>query len=138
MLFRSGQTLFAVKRSSTFQLTGFATTSAGSQVLTGTAGTATGTYSGASAVTINVGDTAATFTVNAGHTLTYGMYTTNLGGGLGALGTCWIVGTPGATSITVGFLPSTVSVAATNPTGSFVTSTTRFQDQLKVGLIVQH
>ena len=126
-----GQTLFVVKRSSTFQLTGFATTSAGSQILTGTPGTTTGTLTNPNNLTIAAGDTSAVLGV-ASHTVTYGMYTTALGGALNALGTCWVIGTPTATQVTIGFLPAPAAIASTQPSGTFTSVSTRFQDQLKV------
>ena len=126
-----GQTLFAVKRSCTFQLSGSVTVGVNSQIMYGTTTTTTGTYAGALSVAVAVGDTQATFTVNAGHTVVAGMYALFLNGALLSLGTVWVISTT-ATSITIGFLPATTIVASTAPTTSFIQSTTRFQDQLRV------
>lgn len=124
-----GQTLFAVKRSSTFQVAGTVTVSQNSQLLTGSLSTTTGTITGADSITVNPGDTSSTFTVIS-HTLTAGMYITNMSGFL-ALGTIWVIGTPTPTSITIGFAPATTG-AGGQPTGTWLLPTTRFQDQLKV------
>ena len=126
-----GQTLFVVRRSSTFQLAGTVSTSVGSQLLTGSLGTATGTFSNPNALSIAAGDSSVVVTV-ASHTLTFGMYISSLTGGtLGTLGACWVIGTPTPTQVTLGFLPA-VAAASGTPGGTFVSPTTRFQDQLKV------
>jgi len=129
-----GQTLFVVRRSSTFQLAGTVTTTVGSQLLTGSLSTTTGALTAGpyTSIPIAIGDASATIVVGS-HTVTAGMYTTGLAGALAALGTCWVIGTPTSTNITIGFLPATVQITATSPAGStFVLPTTRFQDQLKV------
>ena len=126
-----GQTLFAVKRSCTFQLAGTVTCAVGAQILYGTSTSTSGTYAGASTVAVAIGDTQATFTVNAGHAVVAGMYATGLNGALASLGAVWVISTT-ATSVTIGFLPATATVSATAPTTAFVQSTTRFQDQLRV------
>lgn len=127
-----GQTLFVVRRSSTFQLTGSVTTNVGSQLLTGSVSGTTGAFQTVGAVSIAAGDTQVTVNESGAHTLNYGMYTTNLGGALAALGTCWVIGTPSATQVVLGFLPASAAVASTTPSGTFLLPTTRFQDQLKV------
>jgi len=124
-----GQTLFAVKRSSTFQISGTVTVNPNGQIITGSLSATTGTITGADVVGVAVGDTSATFNVIS-HTLLPGMYITNMTGFL-ALGTIWVVGTPTTTSITMGFSPATTTVNS-QPTGTWLLPTTRFQDQLKV------
>ena len=125
-----GQTLFVVRRSSTFQLGGTVTTAVGSQLLTGSLSTTTGTWTNPNAIDIAIGDVSEVVTVGS-HTLTAGMYTTSLSNAA-ALGTCWVISTT-PTTVTLGFLPATVATGSVIPfTPSFVTPTTRFQDQLKV------
>jgi hypothetical protein len=126
-----GQTLFAVRRSSTFQISGTATANVGAQVLYGSLTATTGSFGGG-VVNINVavGDTSATITVSS-HTIQVGMYTTALGGALNALGTCWVLATT-PTTVTVGFTPATQAINNAAASGSFVLANTRFQDQLKV------
>jgi hypothetical protein len=125
-----GQTLFVVRRSSTFQITGTANTNINSQFLTGTIISGiTGALTTPSALSVNAGDVTATITV-ASHTVQVGMYTLALVG-LERLGVCWVLATT-PNLITIGFLPATAAVSGT-PTGtSFVLANTRFQDQLKV------
>jgi hypothetical protein len=125
-----GQTLFVVRRSSTFQITGTANTNINSQILTGTLTGTTGTLTSPSAISITAGDTTATITV-ASHTIQVGMYTTNLGGALAALGVCWVLSTT-PNLVTIGFAPSPSAISSTAPSGSFVLANTRFLDQLKV------
>jgi hypothetical protein len=128
-----GQTLFVVRRSSTFQLTGAVTTSVGSQVLTGASSTVSGgSFSGsASAPAIPIGSTQVTVS-DSFHTLKYGAYVSALAG-YQALGVCWVIGTPTPTSVILGFSPSTVAISSGIPGNTvFSLPTTRFQDQLKV------
>jgi hypothetical protein len=125
-----GQTLFVVKRSSTFQLAGSVTVNVNSQRLTGTLTGTTGTITGASSLTINPGDTSATITCSS-HTLVPGMYTTALSATFAPLGTVWVISTT-PTTIFVGFVPYVGTTLTDTPTGTFVQPTTRFQDQLKV------
>jgi hypothetical protein len=126
-----GQTLFVVRRSSTFQITGTANTNVNSQILYGTLTGTTGTLTGATTTAVNIGDVTATITV-ASHTVQVGMYTTNLGGALAGLGVCWVLATT-PTLVTIGFLPTTVALSGTpTGTGNFVLANTRFLDQLKV------
>ena len=126
-----GQTLFVVRRSSTFQLAGTVTTSVGSQLLTGSLNAATGTWVTPGTISVAVGDSSVQVTVSS-HTVTAGMYVTSLPNA-GSLGTCWVIGTPTSTVVTLGFLPATVAIGPVTPTGaSFVSPSTRFQDQLKV------
>ena len=125
-----GQTLFAVRRSSTFQLSGTVTTSVGSQLLTGSLSTTTGTWVNPNAISVLIGDTSAVVGV-ASHTLITGMYITSLPNAA-SLGTCWVISTT-PTVVTIGFLPATVATGSVTPSSpTFVTPTTRFQDQLKV------
>jgi hypothetical protein len=125
-----GQTLFVVRRSSTFQLAGTVTTTVGSQLLIGSLSTTTGTWSNPNAISVDIGDASAVVGV-ASHTLVYGMYTTSLPNAT-SLGTCWVISTT-PTTVTIGFLPATVATGTVTPTSpTFVSPTTRFQDQLKV------
>jgi len=125
-----GQTLFVVRRSATFQLAGTVTTTVGSQLLTGSLSTTTGTWSNPTPINVQVGDVSATVSVTV-HSLTYGMYTTSLPNAL-SLGACWVVNTT-PTTVTIGFLPATVATGNPTPTNpTFLLPTTRFQDQLKV------
>jgi hypothetical protein len=125
-----GQTLFVVRRSSTFQLAGTVTTTIGSQLLIGSLSTTTGTWSNPNAISVDIGDASAVVGV-ASHTIVYGMYTTSLPNAT-SLGTCWVISTT-PTTVTIGFLPATVATGTVTPTSpTFVTPTTRFQDQLKV------
>jgi hypothetical protein len=128
-----GQTLFVVRRSSTFQLAGTVTTSVGSQLLTGSLSTTNGTWVNPNSIDVPVGAASVVVGV-ASHTLTVGMYVANLTGGtLASLGACWVISTTSAT-VTLGFLPATVAASAASAAagGAFVLPTTRFQDQLKV------
>ena len=129
-----GQTLFVVRRSSTFQLAGTVTTTVGSQLLTGSLSTITGTWTNPRAINVSVGATSVVVTVDAApaHTVTVGMYIAALPNAA-SLGTCWVISTT-ATTITLGFLPTTVATGTVTPSSAatFVMPTTRFQDQLKV------
>jgi hypothetical protein len=125
-----GQTLFVCRRSSTFQLTGFATATVNGQQLLGTTTSATGTFATPTSISIPLGATSVTITT-VSHTITYGMYTTSLTGFTG-LGVCWVIGTPTPTTVTLGFLPATAAIGSGAPSGTFVTPSTRFQDQLRI------
>jgi hypothetical protein len=124
-----GQTLFAVKRSSTFQISGTANTNVNSQVLYGTLTSTTGALTTPSSISVAVGDTSATITV-ASHTVKANMHTTLLGG-FGVLGVCWVTATT-PTSVTVAFTPATSAISGTPSATTFVLPNTRFQDQLRV------
>jgi len=125
-----GQTLFVVRRSATFQLAGTVTTTVGSQLLIGSLSTTTGTWSNPNAISVAIGD-ASTVVGVASHTLVYGMYISALPNAT-SLGTCWVISTT-PTTVTIGFLPATAATGTVTPTSpTFVTPTTRFQDQLKV------
>ena len=126
-----GQTLFVVRRSSTFQLTGTVTTSVGSQLLTGSLSATTGlTWVNPNAISVSIGDVSEVVGVQS-HTLTAGMYITSLPNAA-SLGTCWVISTT-PTTVTIGFLPATVATGTVTPSNpTFVQPTTRFQDQLKV------
>lgn len=127
-----GQTLFVVRRSGTFQLAGTVTTTVGSQLLTGSLSTTTGTWVNPNAINVLIGDSSAVVGVTS-HTLTAGMYTTSITNAT-SLGTCWVISTT-PTTVTIGFLPATVATGTVTPSGptpTFVQPTTRFQDQLKV------
>jgi hypothetical protein len=124
-----GQTLFAVKRSSTFQVSGTATTTVNSQVLYGSNVTTVTLTATAPVVTVSPGDTSMTITAT-GHPVKANMYTTALNG-FERLGVCWVISTtPG--SVVVGFSPATASIGGTPGATTFVLPNTRFQDQLRV------
>jgi hypothetical protein len=126
-----GQNLYVVRRSSTFQITGTSNTNVNAQVLYGSlVPGATGALTGPAAISVNAGDATATITVTS-HTIQNGMYTTNLGGALGALGVCWVLSTT-PTLVVIGFTPAVAAIGSTTPSGSFVLANTRFQDQLRV------
>ena len=138
-----GQNLWAVKRSSTFQLAGTVITSVGGQVLVGN------TYSDSTISPVTIGTQGITFptTVNVGDvsaqvtlTSTAGLYK-NMhvisGFYAGYIDTAYIISVDSVTQITIGFIPMTVTIPFGNKTPaagtlSFQLPTTRFQDQLKV------
>jgi hypothetical protein len=124
-----GQTLFVVRRQSTYQCAGYAYTSPLSQVLIGSNTAPNGTCTVTTPVTPSVGDTTALLNVNNGHTVVNNMYA-NIPG----IGYVWVIGAPDYFQIQIGFLP--ISSVNTPPTISgtltFFAPTTRFQDQLKV------
>ena len=139
-----GQNLWAVKRSSTFQLAGTVITSVGGQVLVGN------TYSDSSISTVTIGTQGITFptTVNIGDvsaqvtlTSTAGLYK-NMhvvsAFYAGYIDTAYIISVDSLTQITIGFAPMSVTIPFGNKTPAagtltFQLPTTRFQDQLKVG-----
>jgi hypothetical protein len=128
-----GQTLFAVKRSSTLQLTGTVTVNPNAQIMYSSNVGTNGTLGGSpTPFTPAIGDTS--ITINAsGHTLVNGMYTTDLGGGGTFLGPVWVIGTPTASSVTLGFAPAQQNVTISGAYGTnFQRPTSRFQDQLRV------
>jgi len=121
-----GQTLYVVRRQSTFQCAGYVTTSPGSQTLIGSNSIVTGSITTA-AVAVNPGDTTAILTAPS-HTVLQSMYSTVPG-----LGTVWVIGAPDFFQVQIGFLPAQTSVNISGSTTvNFVLPTTRFQDQLKV------
>ena len=136
-----GQTLWAVKRSCTFQLAGTVITVPNGQTLVGN------TYTDSLISTVTYGTQAITFpsTVNPGDVSTQvtvgstaGLYKAmNVISGFypGYIDTAYIVSVDSLTSFTIGFTPMSVSIPFGNKTGNvtFVLPTTRFQDQLKVG-----
>ena len=124
-----GQTLFAVRRSSTFQISGTSNTNSNAQVLYGTLTGTTGTITPTLSISVAVGDTSATITA-ASHTVKANMYTTLLSG-FSALGVCWVISTT-PTTVTVGFTPATTAISGTPTATTFVLANTRFQDQLRV------
>jgi hypothetical protein len=130
-----GQTLAVVRRQSTFQTAGYVTVTPQSQILLGT--TVTGvsgtiTLGGGTATTgaIVPGDTQTVITLAgaATHTVQQGMQNY-----ISGLGYVWVVGQVDFYQITIGFLPTTYSIASfTPPLTNWTLPTTRFQDQLKV------
>jgi hypothetical protein len=139
-----GQNLWAVKRSSTFQLAGTVITSVGGQVLVGNtyadstiSPVTIGTQGITFPTTVNVGDVSAQVTL----TSTAGLYKnmhviSNFYAGY--IGTAYIISVDSVTQITIGFAPMTVTIPFGSQTPaagtlSFQLPTTRFQDQLKVG-----
>ena len=128
-----GQTLYVVRRQSTFQCAGYVSTSPQSQVLTGTLSPTTGAITLSSNLTPSVGDSTAILANIGGHTVQTGMYTS-----IPSIGTVWVVGVPDYFQVQVGFLPITPNqVLASNTFNTtaaytFSLPTTRFQDQLRV------
>jgi len=136
-----GQTLWVVKRSSTFQLAGTVITSLNGQTLVGntytdtTIGTVTfGTQAITFPNTVNIGDVSAQVTVSSTAGLLKGMHVISQFYP-GYLDTVYVVSVDSLTQFTLGFAPSLVSIPFGNKAGNvtFVYPTTRFQDQLKVG-----
>lgn len=136
-----GQTLWAVKRSSTFQLAGTVITAANGQTLVGNTYTdsliSTVTY-GSLAITfpttVNIGDVSTQVTVTSTAGLIKGMHVIS-GFYPGYIDTAYVVSVDSLTAFTIGFAPITVQIPFGNKTGNvtFLYPTTRFQEQLKVG-----
>jgi hypothetical protein len=127
-----GQTLYVVRRQSTYACAGAISVSPGSQVLLGTISDTT-SYSASTSVDSNfsIGQSSVTFTVG-NHSVKAGMYTSIAG-----LGYMWVIGIPTYNKIQLGFLPIAPNQVfpATVPASTqmaFSLPTTRFQDQLKV------
>jgi hypothetical protein len=125
-----GQTLFVVRRSSTFQLSGFVTCNINQQLLSGqitnTISSVTGTVPDIPIGSSNVIVTglSAPLAVN---------YWTGTLGGFEGLGTVWVTSNISATSVLLNFLPTTSAFAGAAFTSSaFNLSNTRFADQIKV------
>jgi hypothetical protein len=136
-----GQNLWAVKRSSTFQLAGTVTTQPNHQVLVGntyTDGLITTVYYAASGITfpttVNVGDVSAQVTVSSTTGLIKGMHVTTKFYP-GYIDVAYVISVDSLTAFTIGFAPISVQIPFGNKTGdvTFVYPTTRFQEQLKVG-----
>lgn len=136
-----GQTLWAVKRSSTFQLAGTVITSVNGQVLVGNTYTdnlITPVAYGNQAITfptnVNVGDVATQVTVTSTAGLLKGMHVISQFYP-GYIDTAYVVSVDSQTAFTIGFAPLSVTIPLGNKTGNvtFNLPTTRFQDQLKVG-----
>jgi hypothetical protein len=122
-----GQTLFAVRRQSTFQTAGTIWTVPQSQVLTGVLSGTTGTCTLVTSQTPAAGDTTILINVVGGHTVITNMYATIAG-----LGTVWVIGAPDYFQIQLGFIPAGANPPSISGTLNFVLPTTRFQDQLRV------
>ena len=122
-----GQTLFVVRRQSTFQTAGTTWTVPQSQVLSGVLSGTTGTCTLIAAQTPAAGDTTILINVVGGHTVITNMYATIAG-----LGTVWVIGAPDYFQIQLGFIPAGANPPAISGTLNFVLPTTRFQDQLRV------
>ena len=137
-----GQTLWCVKRSCTFQLSGTVITSVNSQVLVGN------TYSDATITpisfgnqqiqfpsTVNLGDVSTQVTLASGNTngLLKGMHVIS-GFYPGYIDTTYVISVDSSTAFTIGFVPMSVTIPFGNKTGNcaFLMPVTRFQDQLKV------
>lgn len=128
-----GQTLFAVKRSSTFQLDGYVTVDPQGQLLTGQI-TTTGTASSGTVSTIPIGYSNATITSYGGVSLAAGYWTSSLAGYQG-LGPVWVTSTSsGGSIVQISFAPATTAYSSGNSINNtvFNLSNTRFADQLKV------
>jgi len=121
-----GQTLYVVRRQSTFDCAGYVTTSPYSQVLFGSSAGVTGAITTTSSVSVGRGDTTAVLT-GPGHTVLQ-----NMGGYITGLGYVWVIGIPDYFEVQIGFLPAQTAVTISASTLNFTLSTTRFQDQLKV------
>ena len=139
-----GQNLWAVKRSSTFQLAGTVITAVGGQVLVGNTytdnliSTVTVPTQGITfPSTVNIGDVSAQVTMASTAGLYKNMHIIS-GFYPGYIDTAYIISVDSLTQITVGFAPIAVTIPFGNKTPatgtlSFQLPTTRFQDQLKVG-----
>jgi len=139
-----GQNLWAVKRSSTFQLAGTVITSQNGQVLVGNTytdnliSTVTIPTQGITfPSTVNIGDVSAQVTMASTAGLYKNMHVVS-GFYPGYIDTAYIISVDSLTQITIGFAPIAVTIpfgTKTPATGtlSFQLPTTRFQDQLKVG-----
>ena len=136
-----GQTLWAVKRSCTFQMAGTVTTSVGGQVLVGNTYTdnlITPVSFGSQAITfptnVNIGDVSTQVSVSSTTGLLKGMHVISQFYP-GYIDTAYVVSVDSQTAFTIGFSPMTVAIPFGNKTGNvtFYLPTTRFQDQLKVG-----
>ena len=122
-----GQTLYVVRRQSTFQCAGYISVSPQSQVLIGQLTPTTGSITPIS-TTVALGATSVILPCTS-HTVLPNMYAWITG-----LGYVWVIGVPDYYQVQIGFLPTTAAslttIAATSIT--FYLPTTRFQDQLKV------
>lgn len=139
-----GQNLWAVKRSSTFQLAGTVVTTINGQVLVGNTytdnliSTVTVPTQGITfPSTVNIGDVSAQVTMTSTAGLYKNMHVIS-GFYPGYIDTAYIISVDSLTQITVGFSPMAVTIpfgSQTPATGtlSFQLPTTRFQEQLKVG-----
>lgn len=126
-----GQTLFAVKRSSTLQLTGTVTVNPNSQIMYSSNVGTNGTLGSPAPFTVLAGDTSVTVNTS-GLTVVPGMYTLDLTGGGTFLGPCWVIATT-ASSVTLGFAPSPTTLTISSYSGAvFQLPSSRFQDQLRV------
>jgi hypothetical protein len=130
-----GQTLAVVRRQSTFVTAGYVTVNPQGQILLGTtvpgvSGTITLGGGGATTSAIIPGDTQTLISLTgaASHTVQQGMQNY-----ISGLGYVWVVGQVDFYQITIGFSPTTYSIASfTPPLTNWTLPTTRFQDQLKV------
>lgn len=125
-----GQTLFVVRRSSTFQLAGFVSCTSNQQLMTGQI---TNTITGVTGTVPNIPIGASNVTVTALSAPLAVDYWAGTLGGFEGLGTVWVTSNISATSVLLNFLPSTSAFAGANFTSTnFNLSNTRFADQLKV------
>lgn len=136
-----GQNLWAVKRSSTFQLAGTVTTQPSHQVLIGNTYTDTlvstvtfGSLAITFPTTVNAGDVSTQVTVSSTTGLIKGMHVIS-GFYPGYIDTAYVISVDSLTAFTVGFAPMLVQIPFGNKTGNitFLYPTTRFQEQLRVG-----
>lgn len=137
-----GQTLWAVKRSSTFQLAGTVTTTVGGQTLTGNTYTDTsvGTVTfGSASITfpaVAAGDVSCIVTVGSTAGLLPKMHVPSGFYAAGSIDTAYVISVDAnGTNFTIGFAPLAAPISNGLKTGSviFVLPSTRFQEQLKVG-----
>jgi hypothetical protein len=129
-----GQTLYVVRRQSTYACAGTISVSPGSQILVGTNSNVSAVPAAVttSSVSFSTGQSTATFNVTGGHSVQPGMYTYFPG-----LGYMWVIGVPDYFQIQVGFLPIAPNQQfptqiVINQQLYFTPPSTRFQDQFKV------
>ena len=126
-----GQTLFAVKRTATSQLTGFVRCDANQQILTGQITTTASAVTGEITGGIPIGSSNATV-VNLSRPLTIGYWAQTLVGYEG-LGAVWVTSVISESSVVISFNPTNIADATTNFTATdFYLTNTRFAEQLNV------
>lgn len=132
-----GQTLFVVRRSSTFQLDGYVQVDPLSQLLTGqiTASQASVSTSASGVPAIPTGSSNVTIT-NINIPLSVGQWAYRLGGyeGLGPVWVTEVISSDFPITVVMSFEPTSLSFDSTGnfTSTTFNTSNTRFSDQLKV------
>lgn len=134
-----GQTLFVCRRTSTFQLDGYASVKANSQLLIGQSTGADAAPNLTDYPLIPTGSSNVLLTVSAATNLVVGQYTLALPGALSALGPVSVTSLPngtGGTTVTVSFEPyrgpAIAAATGLSTALAFTPVNTRFADQLKV------